>query len=79
MSILPAFKVILDNSLSDKECAAIEKKIKKIKGVISAAFNEASSPKQIWVTYGYTLHGSNASVTDKVRKIPGVTDIKPLL
>jgi hypothetical protein len=79
MSILPAFKVILDDSLSDKACADIEKQIKKINGVISAAFNEAGSPKQIWVTYGHTLHGNNVSVADKVRKIPGVTDIKPLL
>ncbi|MCE9507842.1 MAG: hypothetical protein K8R48_05950 [Alphaproteobacteria bacterium] len=76
MSILPAFKATLDNSLSAKECDDVVKQIKKINGVISVAFNAASNPKQILVTYHVALH-TNAE--DKVRKMAGVTKIEPML
>ena len=45
MSMLPIFNATLDNSLSAKQCADVVKQIKKIKGVLSAAFNEESNQK----------------------------------
>ena len=76
MSMLPIFRATLDNSLSAKECDDVVKQIKKIKGVLSAAFNEESNQKQILVTYCPPRHGNHVSVADKVRRIRGIKDIK---
>jgi hypothetical protein len=73
MSILPAFKAVLDDNLTAKQSNDVLKKIKDMKGVLSAAFSGAAS-KSINVTYR-----TGNDVQENVSKLTGVKEIKRLL
>ena len=72
MSLRPAFKVVLEKSISDYKCNEAVKQIRKTKGVISASFNKKSRT----VTVNYE---TGKDVRQKVRQIEGVKELKPVV
>ena len=63
------FKATLDETLSQEERKGVIDQISKLKGVMSARFNEASKPaNEIWI------HTLGNDIQPDVRKIKGVKD-----
>jgi hypothetical protein len=69
MSLLPAARVDLDAALSDPARAETLRRIKAVKGVISAAFNKSASA--VSVTY------TGRDVRREIEKIDGVRAFTP--
>jgi hypothetical protein len=63
------FKATLEETLSHEQRKDIIDQIRKLKGVMSASFNEASKPSnEIWI------HTLGDDIQKDVRKIKGVTN-----
>jgi hypothetical protein len=70
MSILPAFKAVLEDGLNDRQYKKITDDLKALPGVLSAAFQKASQrnpQNEVWVTYM-----GDPQVRQQARAIPGV-------
>jgi hypothetical protein len=77
MSILPAFKAVLEDGLSDKDYNKITNDLRALPGVLSVAFQRASqkNPRnEVWVTYVGNPHAQR-----QAEAVPGVKTTSPLM
>lgn len=78
MTMLPAFKAVLDSKMSDQQCAETLETIRGLKGVLGAHFTKASRPgstPQRAITVTYNGNGVRAAV----KALPAVRELRRLL
>jgi hypothetical protein len=61
----------LDETLNAEQQNEVLDKVRKIKGVISAAFHDAAKPNGV-----ISIHAGSGAVCDEIKKIPGVKSTK---
>ena len=76
MGMMPAYRAVLKEEMTGKECESTLSRIQQMKGVLGASFVVAAdNSSEIWITH----NDSNKELPQAVRKIPGIKDVKPLI
>jgi len=72
MSLIPAFRAVLNHDVTDEQVAALEKNIRALKGVVSVAFNQNAPARNTCEKYLLVSHMPGQNVEQTVARMDGI-------